>query len=243
MATKRTGKQSAQAAEETRLRILEVAATLFIDKGFDQVSIRQIADGAEVSHGLIRHHFGSKEQIWTQICGLLRENTMRQIRVVLSELDDNLPANQRYFTLLCRLMATQIEDPCAMKLMIDAFRSDGRHFDLYTSQPDEIQELLRFELEKVQAQGYLKNVNIREVKWILFMFCDAPVTLEPLLEETFQTDKEHALLRHWEFTVKILANLLGIEDKLIPSLDSLSELAIPNQLDEILTPKCAHATD
>lgn len=42
-------------------RLVDVAMRLFADKGFDGVTVRDIAAAAGVSVGLINHHFGSKE--------------------------------------------------------------------------------------------------------------------------------------------------------------------------------------
>jgi AcrR family transcriptional regulator len=44
-----------------RARIREAAIALFADKGIAAASIRDIAQAAGVSSGLLRHHFGSKE--------------------------------------------------------------------------------------------------------------------------------------------------------------------------------------
>jgi AcrR family transcriptional regulator len=44
-----------------RARIREAALTLFAAKGIDGATIRDIAQAAGVSSGLLRHHFGSKE--------------------------------------------------------------------------------------------------------------------------------------------------------------------------------------
>ena len=46
-----------------RARIREAALRLFGEQGFDQATIRSIADAAGVSSGLVRHHFGSKEAL------------------------------------------------------------------------------------------------------------------------------------------------------------------------------------
>jgi AcrR family transcriptional regulator len=44
-----------------RARIREAAIALFAEKGITATSIRDIAQAAGVSSGLLRHHFGSKE--------------------------------------------------------------------------------------------------------------------------------------------------------------------------------------
>jgi len=42
-------------------RLIQVAMALFAERGFDGVTVRDIASAAGVSVGLINHHFGSKE--------------------------------------------------------------------------------------------------------------------------------------------------------------------------------------
>ena len=44
-----------------RQRLLTAALKLFGEKGFDSVTVREIATAANVSIGLIKHHFGSKD--------------------------------------------------------------------------------------------------------------------------------------------------------------------------------------
>ena len=44
-----------------RTRLIATALRLFAEKGFDGVTVRDIASASDVSVGLINHHFGSKE--------------------------------------------------------------------------------------------------------------------------------------------------------------------------------------
>src|SRR6188768_3159766 len=44
-----------------RARIRDAAITLFAERGIGPATIRDIAQAAGVSSGLLRHHFGSKE--------------------------------------------------------------------------------------------------------------------------------------------------------------------------------------
>jgi TetR/AcrR family transcriptional regulator, regulator of cefoperazone and chloramphenicol sensitivity len=44
-----------------RERLIRQAFILFADKGFDSVTVRDLASASNVSVGLINHHFGSKE--------------------------------------------------------------------------------------------------------------------------------------------------------------------------------------
>src|SRR5215469_6327642 len=46
-----------------RARIRDAALALFAERGMDGTTIRDIARAAGVSGGLVRHHFGSKEDL------------------------------------------------------------------------------------------------------------------------------------------------------------------------------------
>lgn len=47
----------------TPQRILHSAIELFAERGFDQVTVRDIAERAEVNHAAIGYYFGAKEQL------------------------------------------------------------------------------------------------------------------------------------------------------------------------------------
>lgn len=53
--------------EATRERVLDAAECLFADHGFDAVSIRQIAQAAGVTLGVVGFHSGSKEELFNTI--------------------------------------------------------------------------------------------------------------------------------------------------------------------------------
>jgi AcrR family transcriptional regulator len=63
-------------------RLISVAMKLFAEKGFDGVTVRDISAAADVSVGLINHHFGSKEG--------LREAVDRHF---LTQFEETLAAN------------------------------------------------------------------------------------------------------------------------------------------------------
>jgi TetR/AcrR family transcriptional regulator len=51
----------------TRQKILDAAATEFAVAGFDGTTTRSIATRAKVPHGLVIHHFGTKEGVWQSV--------------------------------------------------------------------------------------------------------------------------------------------------------------------------------
>ncbi|HVS16768.1 MAG TPA: TetR family transcriptional regulator [Thermoanaerobaculia bacterium] len=61
------GRRAQRNPEATRASILEAAEGLFVEKGFAATSMSDIASAAGVTKSLIHHHFGSKEELWTEV--------------------------------------------------------------------------------------------------------------------------------------------------------------------------------
>lgn len=65
--------------EELKRRILDSATRLFVEEGYDKVTIRRIADDIEYSPATIYLHFKDKDALMASIC----EETFRQLDAVL----------------------------------------------------------------------------------------------------------------------------------------------------------------
>lgn len=53
--------------ERTREQILEAARQLFVDEGYEAVSVRKIAERAKITHGTIYVHFKDKDDLLYQV--------------------------------------------------------------------------------------------------------------------------------------------------------------------------------
>jgi TetR/AcrR family transcriptional regulator len=58
------GKARQERSRQSRARILEVAISIFAQRGYTGASTREIADAAEVNQGLVTYYFGSKQALW-----------------------------------------------------------------------------------------------------------------------------------------------------------------------------------
>lgn len=54
-------------SEQKRRQMLVAASDLFLDNGFDRVSMDQVAEAAGVSKQTVYSHFGSKEELFTAV--------------------------------------------------------------------------------------------------------------------------------------------------------------------------------
>src|SRR5687768_16547033 len=65
----------------TKALIRDTAMRLFADHGVGATSLRAVAKAADVSPGLVVHHFGSKEGL----CRAVDDAVVRRINLALSE--------------------------------------------------------------------------------------------------------------------------------------------------------------
>src|SRR5882757_2309157 len=82
-APKRDRSTKGRVATSAQSRILDVAIRLFAERGFDEVTVREIAEAAGANVAAINYYFGAKEQLIRQA-----------IRSVIA------PLNQRRLTAL-----------------------------------------------------------------------------------------------------------------------------------------------
>lgn len=58
-----------EARTALKTRLVDAALELFAKQGYRETSLRQIAERARVSHGSVRHHFGSKKALYKATVG------------------------------------------------------------------------------------------------------------------------------------------------------------------------------
>ncbi|MDN6175217.1 MAG: TetR/AcrR family transcriptional regulator [Brevibacterium sp.] len=116
--------RSPHASPETADRILRAAVREFSEHGFTKSTIRSIASAAEVSPGLVIHHFGSKEKLRTA-CD----------NYVFEAIAEAKAANAEYAT---RVMQMIFDDPemstnidYLMKSLLDPSEHGQRYFEHY----------------------------------------------------------------------------------------------------------------
>ena len=74
-----TAKYSRLAPAQRREQILDAANALFAERGYDEVSIEDIANAAGVTRGLVHHYFGGRKQVYIALLerlGAVREEQL-----------------------------------------------------------------------------------------------------------------------------------------------------------------------
>lgn len=76
--------------DESRARIVEAAAQLFADRGFDGVSVRELAKRAGVNAAAVNYHFGGKEGLYHAVIRKLIDDTEPMFAPMIERLRDGV---------------------------------------------------------------------------------------------------------------------------------------------------------
>lgn len=98
--------------EATRAAVLAAAERLFAERGFANTSLRDISGASGVSHPLIHHHFGSKEDLYQAVKRRLKEDYARRFPHAARAVNRPLAIGPE----LRRLMAFIGDNPLLLRL-------------------------------------------------------------------------------------------------------------------------------
>lgn len=230
MAERKQGRRSAQTSEETKMHILCVAGNMFCKSGYEKVSLRNISEAAGVSHSLIRHHFGSKEQIWYAISDALHDYMEEYISALIAELPKNNPANLSLYQFAVKLLAHTLIVPYPIQFAADAVRQEGEFFDYFIDQHGKFEQTMLDLTDLHNSENPDFPVNMFEVKWQLILFAHGAHSLNPMMKQIWldQTnDADEALYHHWNLFNRQLARYLNIAKQDYIQPETLRELMLP----------------
>jgi AcrR family transcriptional regulator len=120
----------AASAAATREKVLAAARELFITSKYDDVKAADIARAAGVAHGLVFHHFGSKQGLYSEVlCAIGREVLALHVN------DPDVPLGRRirqshaahlsYLVAHRELALNLLLQPWGAEEPFDAVRNDG----------------------------------------------------------------------------------------------------------------------
>lgn len=184
---RKRGKRSAEAADETRRGILAAAGRHFAADGFGATSLRDIADSTGTTHGLIRHHFGTKDELWKAVVDdFISQIAARQLPL-FDKLDEADPVA------LLRAFATQFmrqtaEMPEVAKLMLKDGSETGPHLDYLADRILPVHQVITPVFERVQKAGHLREHDPESFFIFLVMLGAIPFAMAPFTNKFYAED-------------------------------------------------------
>lgn len=75
---------------EARERVLEAAERLFVDRGYEAVTVKDIAKAAGIHHASIYHHVpGGKSELYLEVMTRYMQNYSKGIEIAIANAEDN----------------------------------------------------------------------------------------------------------------------------------------------------------
>jgi len=123
MARAEKNRESIPTLSKGALSILEVAERLFADKGFDAVSIKEIAQQAGTSKANVFHHFKSKEGLYLAVLKMACSRSAEALHAAKRRTPDNaVDQMSNFFT--CHLKSL-LEQPRSARLIQRELMENG----------------------------------------------------------------------------------------------------------------------
>ena len=173
------------------MQILETALTVFASHGFLGTSIKDIAEAAGISQGLMYHYFASKEELLKAT--IEHHSFLAQLRQILTDNRD-LPVNEVLRDIASRFLEMLDKKKKLVSILIKEVDSNPEVQKAWANLCREGATLLQKYLEDHIANGDLRphntEVSARSMFGMMFMFHFtrevfkfSPVTREQFIEE------------------------------------------------------------
>ncbi len=110
-----------QRAAENRERVVEEAARLFREKGFDGVGVAELMAAAGLTHGGFYNHFGSKDDVEAAACAHVLENSVDRLQAIAADPEERARGFAAY---RARYVSAAARDAPAASCPMVAFAGD-----------------------------------------------------------------------------------------------------------------------
>lgn len=167
--------------QERRLALLLSATTLFLERGYDAVSLDDVVQHAGGSKATIYKYFGNKEGLFTAICDYRRNLFFKDICTPYNNETENLRCYListlfNFYTHLCKA-----ENVAFMRLIIEQTqRNTELALYIHEQGPKQIQSAIAQALSNADQKGVLRCENslysaqlyfgiLRELEWRILM--------------------------------------------------------------------------
>lgn len=102
---------------DTRQRILDAAAELFLAKGYNDATVAEIIEAAETNKGSFYHHFEDKQHLAYNICRAITDGIESDVKRIHPE----LPPLERLFLQECLFWRVFFTEPSVRRFVAEVY--------------------------------------------------------------------------------------------------------------------------
>jgi len=192
---------------EKQVQIMEMAETLFAEKGFNGTSVRDIAEKAHVNLAMISYYFGSKDKLLEALFGYRGEHLKLKLESIID--DKSLSSLDKMNTMIDHYVDKIMKQQCFSRIMAreQVVNHTGITGKLIFQMKKRNQELISKLIHEGQKRGeFKKNIDIPLMMATLIGTANTMVAtqyyyrelnnLQSMNEEEFQKHIKKKLSQH-----------------------------------------------
>lgn len=192
-------------------KIIEVAKALFIEKGYAETSMSEIAAKAGINRPGLHYYFRTKDKMFEAVFGDILLSIVPKIFDIISQKDMNI--ERRIEEMIDTYYALFIENPKLPMFMMREINRDSNLL-IKTATQLNIHEKFRHSLDSIEQEmkeGKLKQVPIRFMFYNISSLLTIPFLTQDLTYSILLEDGEtfEDMLKEWKpYIIKQLLNLI-----------------------------------
>lgn len=198
---------------DTESRIIRAAEKVFIEKGFSETSMSDIASEAGINRPVLHYYFRTKEKMFQAVFGNIVTSFVPHIHDII--LHNDMPLEERIGRIVDIYFGVLREKPTLPLFII---REINRNMEYMSNTIAELH--LNLYIEKISGalleemkQGKMKTVPIQFVFFTFYGLLTTPFLSKHLAESAFLKDQDtfDDMLKEWKpYIVKQMTCLLAV---------------------------------
>jgi AcrR family transcriptional regulator len=157
--------------ERRRAQLTKAAITCFSERGYHSTTIREVAERADVSIGLIYQYIGDKEDLLLMALQEVLDTYMRQIPLALDGIADPLQRFRVAVRAYARVNGSSVDATVLAYRETASLRKERRH--LIMQKEEETNDLIAACVRDCIAAGLFESIDIDMFVYQIVMFSHA----------------------------------------------------------------------
>ena len=142
---------------DTQEKIIQTATELFLEKGYDRTSVREIASKAKINVALMNYYFRSKEILFETIINLLIGKVSGALKKIL---DSDLELFEKIRQYICKYIDMLLSNPLLISFILSVLnRNPEKLINLPVTDNLYNTKIFRDQLKSEFEKGNIKQVN------------------------------------------------------------------------------------
>ena len=184
---RKLGKQPRDVSEKTKQTVLKAALKIFAREGFSNTKLRDIAALAGSTHSLIRHHFGSKDDLWKAVVDYafkLHEDSLLKILTLRKSAD---PV-ELFKDFIASYVTTVAKNPELSKILLHDNSRSSPHLDYLKERQKKLHLIIEPVFKNVQKCGYFKGFDHYSFSVYVSALVEIPIATREMTNQLLKED-------------------------------------------------------